>query len=93
MLKIDDQYRGLSIKKERNSSSWETNWSRGVQGLTRVPPSSRIPTLATAVANFKFPSADQNEHETVQLVLYREAREVEKYVWPENNRGLTKEGL
>ena len=60
--------------KEGNSSSWETNWSRGVQGLTRVPPSSRIPTLATAVANFKFPSADQNEHETVQLVLYWEAR-------------------
>ena len=93
MLEIDDQYRGPSIKKERNSSSWETNWSRGVQGLTRVPPSSRIPTLATAVANFKFPPADQKEHETVQLVLYREAREVEKYVWPENNRGLTKEGL
>ena len=58
--------------KEGNSSRWETNWSRGVQGLTGVPPSSRIPTLATAVANFKFPPEDQKEHETVQLVLYWE---------------------
>ena len=61
-------------------------------GLTKHSPLLLIPTpLATTLANFEFPAEDQKEHETVQLE--RGGGRVEKSVWVENNRGLTKEGL
>ena len=63
--------------------------------MTTLSPLPPIPTLATTLANFEFPSEDQKEHETVQLVhRYRGRGRAEKYMWgAENNRGLTKEGL
>ena len=63
--------------------------------MTTLSPLPLIPTLATTLANFEFPSEDQKEHETVQLVYrYTGRGRAEKYMWgAENNRGLTKEGL
>ena len=41
------------------------------EGLTTVSPLLLIPTLATTLANFEFPSEDQKEHERVQLVRWK----------------------